>query len=196
MKRILWAVILLAALSVAAAADTIKLTGVGGASQGGVYVAPYYLSINGGAAVMVMCDDFTHHVSIGQIWSGHVSTFADLSTTRNGASALLQYQQVAWLYAQFQTHASQAGDINFAAWAIFTPSVIGGSGWTAGAANWRNLALAGDYSHFNAAGFYVVTPNDLGPGGPQEFVGRTPEPAALVLFGTGLIGIARLRRRL
>src|SRR5437660_4845581 len=77
-------------LTAAAAADTIRLTGVGGNNEGGVYTVPYYLSINGGASNMVMCDDYTHDVVVNETWQGTVYTYADLATalssTRAGAS--------------------------------------------------------------------------------------------------------------
>src|SRR5205809_1041328 len=78
-------------LVVSASADTIQLVGVGGNNQGGVYTVPYYLTVNHGPVLTVMCDDYTHDVVIGETWQGHVFSYADLSNpiflteTRAGA---------------------------------------------------------------------------------------------------------------
>lgn len=77
----------------------VQITGVGGANQGGVYVAPYYLSINHQPTFAVMCDDFGHEVTIGESWSGHISTFADLSNTRFGSADTQQFCTVGIVYA-------------------------------------------------------------------------------------------------
>lgn len=61
---------------------TVKLTGVNGAIQGGVYADPYYGTINKGSQVILVCDDFNHETEIGESWQATVSTFADLSSVR------------------------------------------------------------------------------------------------------------------
>lgn len=173
-------------LSVSAAADTIKLTGVGGNNEGGVYTVPYYLSINGGANVTVMCDDYTHDVVINEAWQGTVYTYADLAAhlaqTRAGApiadgglglslaQAQQDYRELFWLFSQFLAHSAPSGNvtaehINFAAWAIFDPAVTSSAGWTTGAnssADWLAQAqMASHWQGVNTNGFYIVSPNDL-----------------------------------
>src|SRR5215471_12376962 len=68
---------------------SIQLTGAGGAMYGlgsnyayGEYLMPYYLSINGSSPLAVVCDDFLHHVTVGEHWTGEINTFNDLSHTR------------------------------------------------------------------------------------------------------------------
>src|SRR5438445_9484026 len=101
-------------VSVCAAADTIRLTGVGGNNEGGVYTVPYYLSINGGANQVVMCDDYTHDVVINETWQGHLYTYSQLpgilGLTRAGApiangglglsltQAQQDYRELFWLF--------------------------------------------------------------------------------------------------
>src|SRR4051794_21427868 len=171
MRRTLCLALFLAAtFCVSASADNIQLTGVGSNVQGGVYVVPYYLSVNHQDPLTVMCDDYSHEVYVGQSWDEHISDYSDLTGTRNGEAARHEYLELAWLYEMWLSNPTQAGDINFAAWAIFTPSVIGGNGWDAGAANWLSLAQGNDYSNFDTSGFIVITPDDLGPRGPQEYI--------------------------
>lgn len=205
MKRTFLA-LLLATLSTAlpamAGSVNVQITGVGGANQGGVYVAPYYLSINHQPTFAVMCDDFSHEVTIGESWSGHISTFADLSNTRFGSADAQQYNEAAWLYTKFMANPGQAGDINFALWALFTPSTTSSSGYTSGAATWYSDALAwyaaGGENTFNFYGFTIITPDNLtGSNSPQEFLSYspTPEPSTLLLLCTGLLSLGSFGRK-
>ena len=45
------------------AADTITLAGVSGASQGGFYTAPYFLSINGAPSIDAICVEYPDPIS-------------------------------------------------------------------------------------------------------------------------------------
>lgn len=198
-----------AAIPAAAAPVNVKLTGVGGANQGGVYVAPYYLSINGGAPIPMMCDDYTHSVYVGESWTATIQTFATLSGTRFGAGAFQQYAEAAWLFSQFLANPSKAGNINFAVWYLFSPSAVAANkgGWTAGAQAWFAAAQAWFSSNcssssksctgINLAQFIFITPTNLtGPGSPQEYIAMvTPEPATIALFAVGLLFLGFLTRR-
>jgi hypothetical protein len=192
------------ALPAVAGPVNIKLTGVGGANQGGVYVAPYYLSINGGSPVSVICDDFSHEVNILETWTATIHSFSNLNGTRFGTADTQEYEEAAWLYTQYLGDASQAGNINFALWALFTPSTTSSSGYTSGAAEWYTEAV--DWYDAGAKGvdfndFKVITPTNLtGPNSPQEYLeycgtSPTPEPSSLLLLGTGLIGLGSFARR-
>ena len=211
-------------LSVSAAADTIKLAGIGSNSENGIATVPYFLTVNGGPQLQAMCDDYTHEVVVGETWSGHVYTYADLTAnwqlTRGGASvanggaglgslAAVQtaYKELFWLFGQFQLNPTDpnASNINLAAWAIFDPAVKTGSSWNASALAWYNNALnISNYNSVNTSTFRIVTPNDLLDGSgtnplqnssPQEYIYNTPEPGSLFLLGSGLLGLGSFIRR-
>ena len=200
-SSLLLAVFVLAA-TVAACANTqvtMSLVGVGGANQNGVYVAPYLFRVNGGPIVGMMCDDFTHEDHIPETYTAVVSTIGDLSQTRFFSTFGVQgYEEVFWLYDQYLQHPSQAGNINFAVWALFYPSLytnptLAAKYWTPAEAAWLHAAQTADLSHYDFSYFRVYTP--ISPTSPQEMIYKTPEPASMILFGSGLMTIAGLVRR-
>lgn len=170
-----------------ASADSVTITGVGGANQGGVYVAPYYLTVNTTAGIVAMCDDFSHEVFLGESWTASDSTYANLSGTRWGTSFSHEYQEAAWLFDRFLANPSQAGDINFAVWALFTPSAKLSAGYTAGAANWLALAGSQSLSNYDFSSFRVLTPTN--PTSPQEYLIKVPEPGTFVLLVLGMMAL-------
>jgi hypothetical protein len=189
--------ILFFAAAVHANPVTMQFVGVNGASGGGYYVSPYYGTMNG-VPVTLFCVDIANHVSWGQVWQANLSTItngSDLSNTRYGGSVgLAAYQQAAWLINQFATHPSEYVDLQFALWNLFNASLAPD---TVGSNAWLTLAAANYGSVNNLGSFRVVT--NLGPvthtGQVQEFIILTPEPSALILFGSGLLGLSGFLRR-
>jgi hypothetical protein len=177
-------------------ADTVTLTGAGNTIWNGVHSGPYDATLNGNSITMV-CVSFDRHVSVGQTWEVAVNqlTAAGVANALYGsqANALLKYQQAAWLYDQMSLQPNQRGDIQGAIWNIFN---LSSSPDTLASTAWLTSAQNQDFDGYDFSRFRILTPLDRTINGPQENLTEVPEPAALFLLGSGLVGIAsRLRKR-
>jgi hypothetical protein len=180
------------ALTAHAGTVKITLTGAGGAEEGlgsnyadGEYLMPYYVSINNGPPVAVICDDYNHTVSIGEQWTATISTFSNLSDTRFGVADSTQYHEAAWIASQISSSSSLATitGAQFAIWALFssnTPMVAGEASWLSLASSAAAHGYWGmDFSHWE-----IITP--LSPDSPQEYLIFVPEPGVLLNLFVGL----------
>src|SRR5271166_3169295 len=109
------------------AGSDLTLIGVNGAQQGGVYVNPYYGSMDGGTTIInIFCDDLSHEVGIGQSWPVTVLNGANASGGRFYSSiGQVGYDELFWLSTQY-TLANKAswGDISEAGWEITSPGAF------------------------------------------------------------------------
>ncbi len=195
---LLFCSLLLVTTASAGSTVQIQLTGAGGAEYGlgpnqadGEYLMPYYVSINNAAPIAVICDDFDHTVSIGDQWTGIISSFSNLSQTRFGTADSTEYHEAAWIASQISSSSSLAtiAAAQFAIWSLFAnnvPSVPGESLWLTNSA----IAAANNYYGMNFAGWEVLTP--INPASPQEYIFYVPvpEPNVLLDLGVGLLCLA------
>src|ERR1039458_9730641 len=184
-----------------AASVQMIFDGVNGTQAFGVYVSPYFGTMDG-TPVDLFCVDFSNEVQVGQQWDANltpISPGAELGDTRFGAEpgALEHYEQAAWLALQFASQpASQYGDIQATMWQLFEPDAPAPS-----TPYWLQQA-ASNYASTDSGDFYVIT--NTGPvqqfGQVQEFLteivpAAAPEPNAQLLIGVVLIGASRGLRR-
>ena len=177
-----------------------------GVVANGVYVGPYqamFQSVGGFATTSprfdVFCVDFQNSVSVGRKWKANFTTLAggDMSKTR--WKNQLKYRMAAYLSAKFKTTATtQWGALHAAIWNIMagSPSITTGSWASADAAAFYSDAQANGGS-FDMSAWYVVTDVNTssatpGVGGVQEYIYNTPEPATIILLGTGLLSVLAL----
>jgi hypothetical protein len=225
LKGLVLVIFLLAAASVASA-DTLTITGVGGNSLGGVYVAPYNFTVNGSSTTLI-CDDYWDEVNPPQTWNAAASTFTTLANVYfSGGTGLTStlspvsltklqaYEAVAWLAQQIfildknSANNLQVAELNWAIWEIFDPSFLPNSSYynnlnstQKGQINNLVAQATSNYASGNYSNMVIYTPTGesngyLTPGAPQEFFGEVPEPGVLLLVAIGLCSLVAFRRRI
>jgi hypothetical protein len=180
----------------------VKLTGVGGNNAGGVYTYPYYLSINGGKPIAVICDTYDNEVVVGETWKAYKSSLLS-GLGLFGKNDLIDYKAAGLIFKSIMSGGLSANVGNYAIWGLFSnnaqkSSYFGSSGALAIETEYLALAKTAPNSAF--AGLFLYTPipcTQSWGGTAQEYIGYSPvpEPGSLVLFGTGLISLAGMVRR-
>lgn len=198
MKRIaaLFAVLCLAMTPVLAKADTLTFNN---APTG--EIGPYNLTLDGTQSLQLFCMNDTRTVSNGETWKVDVVNGSSYLGSRKGSTGF-EYEEEAYIYSQFS--GSNASTVQHALWQIFDPTnhdnKNSASNALVSAAYQFALGLVGDSgtnSILSDTTFYIYTGNSRNP--PQNFVGTSPspvpEPSSLMLFGSGLLGLAETVRR-
>jgi hypothetical protein len=208
-----WGVAALALLCFAPCAlatSSLTMTGAGNNVMAGVYVGPYYVTVNGVANTPVICDDFADDSYIGHSWNYTANNFSTLGNALWGSQSK-NYEDAAWLTLQMlslnsnPSNATQVGYLSYAIWSIFDSNALNGLNSTqlAGVNNWLGQVLPLNLTLGQFANFQILTPQGC-TGGPgscpgQEFFQVMPEGGSaaiyLLLAGLSCFGAMLLRRR-
>ena len=199
-----------------AAVVTMDFTAAEGNNSGGFDTYPYDFTIDS-VPGQLMCDDFAHEISPGDIWTARTLNIANLNSTN---VAYLQYPSVGvtgYLEASYlfeeevdaytASNSDPEGLYNWAVWDLLSGSDVSGSYLNAGdEAQVQSYLSAAESagSSLSASDFsevIVYTPTDMSTDGPQEFFGYgtenapVPEPCSLAVLGLGAVGLLTRRQR-
>lgn len=182
-------------VSLSASADTLRFDN----SPNGE-IGPYNLTLTtsaGSSILQLFCMNDQNFIQAGESWGVQVVNGASFFGSAMGSDGF-KYEQEAYLHSQY--NGSNATDIQDALWTIFNPGTSHQNAATAGL-----LAAALDFNYtadfLSKSTFYLwdggPISNQYGNYPPQNFVGASPvpEPSTLVMFGSGLLGLAGVARR-
>jgi len=190
--------------------DQLQLASAGPFDPFGTY-SMRLLQSPGLPVVDMWCVDFNHHFvnnSLVDITRFDASATDFNARTRFGYASLDNYKKAAYLTQFFAglTVAASVQDLHYAIWHVLNPNQPGSN--RAGEAFWLAKLQNGQYANINTQYWFVVSDPNMVPGrtwqtgGAQEFlvsaVTAAPEPSAILLVSTGLLGIvglAKIRRR-
>jgi hypothetical protein len=203
--------------NVTTSSDIFHLTSDGPYAIGGIKYGTYHgqlLQSPGMPIIDVWCDDFSNHfaqdkaVNLTRFDAGQV---AFDSRTRFGFNNLDNYKKAAYLTQFFATTTvtTDVQALHYAIWHLLTPGAPSGPPVAGAAAEaaWLSKLDNGLWAELNTKYWFVMSPTNMQGklgvfpklrGSQEMIVMVAPEPSAVLLVSTGLLGIvglARVRRR-
>ncbi|MGD0617784.1 MAG: PEP-CTERM sorting domain-containing protein [Bryobacteraceae bacterium] len=192
-------------LALPMAADVLQIIGTGSQTYGSDYVFPYYITVNGGTALDMMCDDDRTNVTNDETWDADAysltaANIPDLKFASIGsASAVLNdYEMAAWIESGVATGSIGAPDGNAAVWFIFDPTFNTSVDQSNITTILSDAQTAVDANNLNYSGITIYTPTPLDSS--QEYItgivtSSVPEPGSFMLLGTVLLALGFFGRR-
>jgi hypothetical protein len=184
-------------LNVYADSVTVTLESTGGVTSGPGYVYPYYFSVDGSSAwTPLMCMSFTNDIGFGETWMA----------TTVPIQGNLQYEEAAYIFSLANAPGATETDIinaQWANWQLFDPddpNLLSQEPSQSDVASLLTQAALFAQDNPNSSLFSkysVFAPEEVngswpaGYGEPQFLIDDpAPEPSSLILFGSGLLGLA------
>ena len=191
-KGVCWLVLLgILALPAMAGQVNMQFTGLPtGNNYWGVASYPYNISVNGGPAQWMMCIGYNEHVEGWETWQANVVSVGSLDP----ATHPLDYQ-AAYLFEMALAEHGSDPNVNAATWYLFEgqPSLTTEAAVLVALAQSQTFAK-GEFA--NVLLYSAIPGTENGNlGRAQDFLTSTPEPGTLMLFGSGMIGLAGIVRR-
>ncbi|MGA2183987.1 MAG: PEP-CTERM sorting domain-containing protein [Bryobacteraceae bacterium] len=195
----------------AAASSLLELTGTGSNTYNGLAAFPYEITVNGGSALPMMCDDAQTGIYTGYSWNANAYSLTStnlpnlkFASLGSASTVLNDYEVAAYIESGVATGTMNAGDGNAAVWSIFDPSFNTSFDHSNITTILNNAQTAVNAGNLNFSGITIYTPTPLRAS--QEFIYGTvttnphpssaPEPATYAMLGGGLLALGFFGRRL